>query len=242
MNDRSNEALIRECKAKAAEAAADLVVDGAVVGLGSGSTLAIAIKHLAQRCREGLRITAAASSLQARLLAVELGIPMLEIMDVSRVDVTLDGADEIDEAGNLIKGGGAAHTTEKVLAAMADRFVVVVDQSKCVQRLGSQFPVPIEVVVPALASVRRRLEALGARVVLRTGSGKIGPVISDLGHPLLDAQFGPIADPAELDRRLSSIPGIVGHGLFIGMADHAIIGAVENNRPTIHERQLTRFR
>lgn len=223
-----------ELKKAVALAAADQVPDNAVVGLGSGTTLEFFIRELGARCRAGrLRIVGVPTSLQARLLAAKVGIPVRDPMDVHQIDIDVDGADEVDPAGNVIKGGGAAHVMEKIVAAMAARFIVIVDQSKLVKTLGQTFPVPLEVAAPALALVMDRVTRLGGRPAVRTGSGKIGPVISELGHIIVDAKFDPIQDPTQLDRDLNAIPGLVGHGLFIRMADEALVARPSANGPEI---------
>lgn len=213
-----------DLKRAAANVAAGLVADGMTVGLGSGSTLVFVLRRLGERIRdEGLRITGVATSYHARALALECGIPIREVMDVSALDLALDGADEIDPAGHHLKGAGGAQVTEKIVAAMARRYIVVADASKQVARLGDKHPVVAEVVQPALSSAMRRFAELGGRAELRTSGGKLGPVISDLGNVIVDIHFNGIDDPARLDRELNAIPGLVGHGLFVGLAAGAVI-------------------
>ena len=211
-------------KRRVAIAAADEVVSGMTVGLGSGSTLAYFIEELGRRVRDGLRIVGVPTSFQARFLARQYGVPLQEAMDTEHVDLAVDGADEIDPNGHLIKGAGGALVQEKVVASMAQRFVVIADESKRVSRLGEKFPVPVEVVMPAVRSVMRRLESLGAQVKLRELKGKVGPAISDNGHFLIDARFEHIADAAALDREINMISGVVGHGLFVNITDQVLIG------------------
>lgn len=213
-------------KRRVALAAADEVASGMTVGLGSGSTLAFFIEELGRRAREGLRIVGVPTSFQARFLARQYGVPLQEAMDTEHVDLAVDGADEIDPNGHLIKGAGGALVQEKVVASMAQRFIVIADESKRVGRLGEKFPVPVEVVMPAVRSVMRRLESLGAQVKLRELKGKVGPAISDNGHFLIDARFDRIADAAALDREISMISGVVGHGLFVNITDEVFIGRV----------------
>ncbi len=205
--------------------AAKLVKDGAVVGLGTGSTAAYAIEELGRRIREeGLRILGIPTSYQALDLARRNGIPVRTLDDVDRVDISIDGADEVDPEKNLIKGGGAAHTQEKIIDSLADFFVTVVDDSKLVNRLGEKYPVPVEVIPMALAPVMRRLEAIGGNPVLRTAVKKDGPVITDQGNFVVDVRFPSIEDPQGLESTLNNIPGVVENGLFIKLADLVIVG------------------
>lgn len=195
------------------------------VGLGTGSTAACAIEVLGCRIREeGLRFTGTPTSFFSEHLARKHGIPLLTLDDLDRLDLVLDGADEVDPRLNLIKGRGGAMTREKVVAAMADRFVVLADASKLVDRLGTRVALPVEVLPMAVAPVRRRLEALGARPELRVGSGKDGPVVTDQGFWILDAHFDGIEAPEALDRALCDIPGVLNHGLFLGMATDVLVG------------------
>ena len=205
--------------------AAKLVKDGAVVGLGTGSTAAYAIEELGRRIREeGLHILGIPTSYQALDLARRNAIPVRTLDDVDRVDISIDGADEVDPEKNLIKGGGAAHTQEKIIDSLADFFVTVVDDSKLVNRLGEKYPVPVEVIPMALAPVMRRFQAIGGNPVLRTAVKKDGPVITDQGNFVVDVRFPSIEDPQGLESTLNNIPGVVENGLFIKLADLVIVG------------------
>jgi ribose 5-phosphate isomerase A len=218
-----------EARRRVGEAAAALVKDGMVVGLGTGSTAACAIERLGRRVAdEKLKIVGVPTSFSAAELARKAGLEIRALGDVARVDLALDGADEIGPGLALIKGGGAAHAQEKVVAADAERFVVLADESKVVARLGVGWPVPIEVLGFALRPVARALERLGAKPELRRGSGKDGPVVTDHGNLVLDAKFAAIDDPAALARELDAIPGIVEHGLFVGLADEALVGSLRD--------------
>jgi ribose 5-phosphate isomerase A len=229
-------------KKAAALAAADLVPDNAVVGLGSGSTLVYFIEELGLRVRQGrLHIAGVPTSYQARLLAKECGIPLYDPMDIERVDIAVDGADEVDPLGNLIKGAGGAHVIEKLVAACATRFVVVVDESKRVTTLGERTSVPLEVIAPALSFVMGRVRELGGQPKIRSGNGKLGPVISDLGHLIVDVAFGPITDPARLDQQLNSLPGVLDHGLFVGMTDQVIVAHPPTDKPVLETLRFTRM-
>jgi ribose 5-phosphate isomerase A len=207
-------------KQAAARAAAELVESGSIVGLGSGSTATYAIRFLGQRVREGLEIVGIPTSQKTKQLAEQLGIPLSTLDEYPQIDIDIDGADEIDPQLNLIKGGGGALLREKIIASAARRFVVVGDSSKQVAHLG-KFPLPVEVIPFAQSLISKRIEGLGAQVSLR-GAGN--PYVTDEGHHILDCTFGEIADPAALAEKLRAIPGMVEHGLFIGMAEMALIG------------------
>jgi ribose 5-phosphate isomerase A len=226
-------------KKAAAAAAVALVPPRSVLGLGSGSTLAIFLELLGERIRAGqLEVVGVPTSYQTRLLARQYGIAIQDAIDTHHVDMTIDGADEIDPAGNLIKGGGGAHVMEKLVAACADRFVIVADESKLVQTLGERFPVPVEVIAPAAAFVLRRLQELGGTPTLRNGVKKLGPVVSDLGNLIIDAHFGPISDPERLNHELNSIPGVVGHGLFLNMTSEVIVAKAPLDNPILERRSF----
>jgi ribose 5-phosphate isomerase A len=196
--------------------AAEQVTDGMTVGLGTGSTAAFFIRALAKRIRgEKLKIRMASSSFSTVLLAEELGLSLLPLDEVDRLDLYVDGADEVDPQQRLIKGRGAAMVREKILAHVATRFLVIVEPIKCVERLGVRFPVPVEVLPFAHKLARRELTGLGASSVnLRLATEKDGPIITDQGNFVLDARFPKSVDVAALEPFLDSIPGVVGHGLF----------------------------
>lgn len=223
--------LVEDAKRIAAVEGAKLVRDGATVGLGTGSTAACAIEELGRRIREeGLRILGIPTSYQAADLARRSGIPVRTLDDVDRVDIALDGADEVDSRKNLIKGGGAAHTREKIIDSLADYFVTIVDDSKLVGRLGEKCPVPVEVIPMAVAPVMRRLEAMGGKPILRVSVKKDGPVVTDQGNFIIDARFPSIENPKGLESTLNNIPGVVENGLFVELADLIIIGVRADGR------------
>src|SRR5258708_1357759 len=207
-------------KQVAARAAAELVESGNIVGLGSGSTATCAIRFLGDRVRNGLKIVGIPTSQNTKHLAEQLGIPLATLDQHPQIDIDIDGADEIDPHLNLIKGGGGALLREKIIASASRRFIVVGDSSKQVTHLG-KFPLPVEVIPFAESLISKRIAALGAAVSLR-GVGK--PYVTDEGHHILDCTFGEIADPAALSEKLRAIPGVVEHGMFIGMAEMALIG------------------
>lgn len=209
-------------KQAAARAAVELVESGSIVGLGSGSTATFAIRFLAERVHSGLKIVGIPTSQASKTLAEQLGIPLTTLEEHPVIDIDIDGADEIDPHMNLIKGGGGAMLREKVIASASKRFVVVAESTKLVQALG-KFPLPVEVISFAESLVRSRIEAMGATVSLRKYAYG-NPYVTDEGHHILDCNFGEIADPAELNAKLHAIPGVVEHGLFIGMAEMAFVG------------------
>jgi ribose 5-phosphate isomerase A len=209
----------------AARAAVDLLETGSIVGLGSGSTAAYAMRFLAKRVREGLKIVGIPTSQQTKHLAEQLGIPLGTLEAHPQIDIDIDGADEIDPQLNLIKGGGGAFLREKIIASVSRRFIVIADSAKQVNRLG-KFPVPVEVVPFAQSLIKTQIEALGAKVSLRIYAYG-NPYVTDEGHHILDCTFGEIADPSALAEKLCHIPGVVEHGLFIGMAEIALIGKAE---------------
>ena len=213
-------------KQKAALEAVKHVKDGFVVGLGSGSTAAYAIEALGARAkRERLSVLGVPTSYQAFLLAVKNGIAVTTLEEHGLVDVTIDGADQIDPKLNLIKGMGAALAREKIVASASKRNIIIADVSKKVNTLGENGqPVPVEVLPFAIAVVKRKIEALGGCAVLREGKSKLGPVITDNGNVVIDAVFGVIRNAAELERKLKMIPGVVETGLFLGLADTAYVG------------------
>ena len=203
-------------KEAAARASLRFVKDGQVVGLGTGSTAAYFIRLLGEQVKNGLRVRGIPTSDRSRELAQSLGIPLTTLDECQEIAVTVDGADEVDPQLRLIKGGGGALLREKIVASATRQLVIVADASKQVPVLG-KFPLPVEVIKFAQALVAKRIAALGAEVQLRTSvDGK--PYLTDENNHILDCRFGQIADPDSLARQLSEMPGVVEHGLFIGMA------------------------
>jgi len=207
-------------KEAAARASLQFVKDGQVVGLGTGSTAAHFIKLLGEEVKKGLRIRGIPTSVRSKELAESLGIPLTTLDDCQDIAVTVDGADEVDPKLRLIKGGGGALLREKIVASATRQMVVVADATKQVQMLG-KFPLPVEVIRFAQALVAKRISALGADVCLRMGDDK-KPYVTDENNHILDCRFGQIQDPEGLARELSGMPGVVEHGLFIGMASVAL--------------------
>lgn len=200
-------------KRLAGEAAAELVENGMVVGLGTGSTVAWTIKRLGDRIKEeGLDFYGVPTSFQAEDLAINSGIKLTTLNQHPQLDLAIDGADQVDANLLVIKGGGAAHTREKVVSCSARRFVIVADESKFVEKLS--WPVPVETLPFAARLVERRLKEQGGKPVLRLGKMKDGPVITDNGNFVMDVDFGVIVDPKALAAKISPIPGVVEHGIF----------------------------
>jgi ribose 5-phosphate isomerase A len=218
-----------------ADAALQRVESGMILGLGSGSTAALFIEALGRRWQAGefTGIVGVPTSFQAAALAQQYGIPQITLNEIDHIDVAVDGADEVDPARNLIKGGGACHTREKLVDSRADAFVVVVDATKLTDTLGSTFPLPVEVLPEAYRQVMAALRALGSQPELRMAVRKAGPVVTDQGNLVVDAKFEAIHDPAELERTINAIPGVLENGLFVGMADEVLVGDIEGEKATV---------
>ena len=213
-------------KAAAARASLRFVRDGDIVGLGTGSTAAYAVRFLGERVKAGLKIRGIPTSMHTKELATNMGIPLTTLDEFQEIDVTIDGADEFDPQLHLTKGGGGALLREKIIASASKQVVIIADSSKQVEVLG-RFPLPIEVIPFAQRFVAKRIAALGASVKLRQDA-KGNPFVSDEGHHILDCQFGQISNPLALARQLSDMPGIVEHGLFIDLATVVLVAKGEN--------------
>ena len=223
--------LQNQMKQAVAEAAVEQFRDGMIVGLGSGSTAALMIKGLGQRLASGQLkdIVGVTTSFQGEVLAAELGIPLRSLNAVDRIDLAIDGADEVDPSFQLIKGGGACHVQEKLVAARAKRFVVVVDSTKLVERLNLEFLLPVEVLPGAWLQVQQQLLAMNGTAELRMAHRKAGPVVTDQGNLVLDVRFeGGIADSVDLERSINNIPGVLENGLFVNLADEVLVGEVND--------------
>ncbi len=217
-----------EAKRRAALEAVKHIEDGFIVGLGSGSTAAIVIKEIGRRMvQEGLQILGVPSSSQAMMVGVRSGVPLTTLDENPILDVAIDGADQIDNLLNLIKGGGGALTREKIVASAAKQFIVVADETKLVEKLGTGCRVPVEVLPFALAPALAEIEELGGKPFLRESKGKVGAVVTDNGNYIVDVDFGVITDAQELNRQLKLITGVIGTGLFIGMADIVYLGKAD---------------
>jgi ribose 5-phosphate isomerase A len=216
-----------------AEQALTYVQTGTVVGLGSGHAASAFVRALGQKVKAGLQVRAVPTSEATAALAGRLGIPLVSLDEAALIDVTLDGADEVDPHLDLIKGYGGALVREKVVAAASRRLVVLVGRDKLVPVLGTRGVLPVEVVPFAAGFCRRRLVDAGCDPVLRTGGS--APVRSDNGNVIFDCAVGPIADPARLDETLRRIPGVVGTGLFVGVA-HTVLVASDGRVTTLTRR------
>jgi len=214
-----------EAKKKASLEAVKHIKDGFTIGLGSGSTVAYTIQEIGKRIQQRkLRILGVPTSHQAMMLAVHCGIPITTLNEHPQLDLTIDGADQIDRHLDLIKGMGGALTREKIVASATKQFVIVADETKLIEKLGANCAVPVEVLPFALPTVMLKMQEKGGKPVLREAKGKVGPVVTDNGNFIVDVDFGHINAPKKLDSQLKSIPGIIETGLFIGMADIVYVG------------------
>lgn len=224
-------------KKEVGKAAAARVKSDSIVGLGTGSTTAYAIEYIGERLATGdlKNVVGVPTSFQAEVLARKYGIPLTTLDVVDHIDIAIDGADEVDPQKNLIKGGGAAHTREKVVDTLADFFLVVVDGGKLSDKLGSKFLLPVEVIPMALGPVLRKLEKLGGKPELRMGIRKAGPVVTDQGNLVIDVKFDDIPDPGDLEQTINNIPGVLDNGLFVGVTDLVLVGEIIDGKPVIRE-------
>ena len=213
-------------KEAAARASLRFVRDGMTLGLGTGSTAAYVVRFLGNKVHAGLKIRGIPTSVHTGELAASLGIPLTTLEECQEIDVDVDGADEFDPQLHLIKGGGGALLREKIIASASRQVVIIADSSKQVAVLG-EFPLPVEVIPFAQPLVAKRITALGATVKLRQDT-KGNPFITDEGHHILDCSFGQIPDPPTLARKLSDMPGVVEHGLFIDLATVVLCAKGEN--------------
>ena len=214
-----------DAKKIAAERAAAYVTDNMVVGLGTGSTVFHSIHKLGEMVKQGLQIRTVSSSVESEQIARELNIPSVDFSDITAIDLYIDGADEVDENHNLIKGGGGALLREKIIAFNSRRYIVVADESKLVSSLG-KFPLPVEVVGFGLSLTLNRIRELGAEVVVRKKGGK--DFITDNGNLTADCRFITIADPEQLNQRLHAIPGVVETGIFLKeLVSQVVVGYVD---------------
>jgi ribose 5-phosphate isomerase A len=225
-------------KQAVAEAAVEQIRDGMVLGLGSGSTAALMIQALGAKLRRGdlNDIVGVTTSFQGEVLAAELGIPLKSLNAIDRIDLAIDGADEVDPSFQLIKGGGACHVQEKLVARRADRFVVVVDSTKLVDTLNLGFLLPVEVLPGAWRQVQGQLKEMGAESQLRMAVRKAGPVVTDQGNLVLDAKFaGGITNPAALEEEINNLPGVLENGLFVNITDQVLVGEIVDGVPGVRD-------
>ena len=233
-----------QMKQAVADAAVEQIKDGMVLGLGSGSTAALMIKALGAKLASGALkdIVGVTTSFQGEVLAAELNIPLLSLNAVDRIDLAIDGADEVDPGFQLIKGGGACHVQEQLVAARAERFVVVVDSTKLVERLNLGFLLPVEVLPGAWRQVQQQLSALGGKAELRMAQRKAGPVVTDQGNLVLDVTMnGGISDPAALESTVNNIPGVLENGLFVDLVDEVLVGEITDGKAGVRslEKRLS---
>ena len=224
-------------KEAVAQAAVKEIESGMIVGLGSGSTAALMIKRLAEAIDTNKlkNIRGVPTSFQSEVMSLELGIPLLDLASVETIDLAIDGADEVDPCFQLIKGGGACHVREKLVASKAERLLIVVDESKLVRKLNLDFPLPLEVLPSAWNQVKDLIEAMGASVKLRMATKKAGPVVTDQGNLVLDILFeGGIDDPKSLESKLNNIPGVLENGLFVDLTHKVLVGKIEKDEIKVY--------
>ena len=223
-----------------ADAAIKEVKSNMVLGLGSGSTAALMIKSLASEIRSGklTNIRGVATSFQSEVLALELDIPLIDLASVSQIDLAIDGADEVDPGFQLIKGGGACHVREKLVASKANKLLIVVDETKLVQNLNKSFPLPVEVLPNAWKQVQEVISEMNGNSTLRMAVKKAGPVVTDQGNLILDVLFNDgIQNPKEVEMSINNIPGVLENGLFVDLTDKVLVGRIENSTPVVYSPQ-----
>ena len=224
-------------KQKVASAAIKEVKSGMIIGLGSGSTAAFMIKSLANEIRSGKlqNIKGVATSFQSEVLALELDIPLIDFASASQIDLAIDGADEVDPDFQLIKGGGACHVREKLVASKANQLLIVVDESKMVQNLNQIFPLPVEVLPNAWKYVQDVISEMNGSSTLRMATRKAGPVVTDQGNLILDVMFNDgINNPKNIEMSINNISGVLENGLFVDLTDKVLVGKIENNISVVY--------
>ena len=224
-------------KKAVADAAIKEVKSDMILGLGSGSTAALMIKSLSNEIRSGKlqNIRGVATSFQSEVLALELNIPLIDLSSVSQIDLAIDGADEVDPKFQLIKGGGACHVREKLVAYKANKLLIVVDETKLVQSLNASFPLPVEVLPNAWKQVQEVILEMNGTSSLRMATKKAGPVVTDQGNLILDVLFNDgIKNPKEIEMRINNIPGVLENGLFVDLTDKVLVGKIKNDNPVVY--------
>ena len=220
-----------------ADAAIKEVQNDMILGLGSGSTAALMIKSLADEIHSGRlkNIRGVATSFQSEVLALELGIPLIDLTSVSEIDLAIDGADEVDPGFQLIKGGGACHVREKLVADKANQLLIVIDETKLVKNLNLSFPLPVEVLPNAWKQVQDVISKMNGNSSLRMAEKKAGPVVTDQGNLILDVLFKDgIKNPKDVEMRINNIPGVLENGLFVDLTHKVLVGKIENNIPVVY--------
>ena len=224
-------------KQAVAVAAMKEVENGMILGLGSGSTSALMIKCLAENIKTGLLkdIQGVPTSFQSEVLALELGIPLIDLTSVKKIDLAIDGADEVSPSHQLIKGGGACHVREKLVASKASKLLILVDESKLVTNLNEVFPLPIEVIPTAWKQVKDQIEEMNAICNLRMATKKAGPIVTDQGNLVLDVLFkGGITNPKRIEEEINNIPGVLENGLFVDLTHKVLVGKIEKDLPLVY--------
>jgi len=225
-------------KQAVAMAAVDKIQDGMILGLGSGSTAALMIQDLGQKLKEGTLkdVVGVTTSFQGEVLAQQLGIPLVAFSSVSKIDLAIDGADEVDPSFQLIKGGGACHVQEKLVASIADRFIVVVDSTKLVEKLNLEFKLPVEVLPTSWQLAQRKLKDIGGIAELRMAEKKAGPIVTDQGNLVLDVSFANgITEPEKLEPQINNLPGVLENGLFVNLTDEVLVGKIDNGLESVSQ-------
>ena len=226
-----------QMKQVVADAAIREVKSHMILGLGSGSTAALMIKSLADEIRSGKlqNIRGVATSFQSEVLALELDIPLIDLASLSQIDLAIDGADEVDPGFQLIKGGGACHVREKLVASKANKLLIVVDETKLVHNLNQSFPLPVEVLPNAWKQVQEVISEMNGSSSLRMASKKAGPVVTDQGNLILDVFFNNgIKNPKDIEMTINNIPGVLENGLFVDLTDKVLVGKIEDNFPMVY--------
>ena len=220
-----------------ANAAIKEVKSNMILGLGSGSTAALMIKSLADEIHSGKlhNIKGVATSFQSEVLALELNIPLVDLASVSQIDLAIDGADEVDPRFQLIKGGGACHVREKLVASKANKLLIVVDETKLVHNLNQSFPLPVEVLPNAWKQVQDVISEMNGSCNLRMATKKAGPIVTDQGNLILDVLFNDgIKNPKDIEMRINNIPGVLENGLFVDLTDKVLVGKIDNSIPVVY--------
>ena len=220
-----------------ADSAIKEVKSGMILGLGSGSTAALMIKSLADEIHSGKlqNIRGVATSFQSEVLALELKIPLLDLASVNQIDLAIDGADEVDPEFQLIKGGGACHVREKLVASKANKLLIVVDETKLVKNLNQSFPLPVEVLPNAWKQVQEVISEMNGSSSLRMATKKAGPVVTDQGNLILDVLFNDgIKNPKDIEMKINNIPGVLENGLFVDLTDKVLVGKIEDDIPLVY--------
>jgi len=216
---------VEEMKQMAGEKAVEYIEEGTIVGLGTGSTVYYTIMKLGEKVRNGFKVQAIPTSIQTEKLAIEQGIHLLDLSELDSIDLTIDGADEVDPDFNLVKGMGGALVREKIVASMSKKEIIIVDDSKLVEKLGTKSPLPVEVVQFGTSFLIDKLSAFGCEPVLRMRNDR--PMLSDNKNHIIDCRFSEIGNPVKLDTDICRLPGVIDTGLFVGLTDMVIVAGRE---------------